>query len=101
MPGPFYPRVFATSTTTGTGTYTLGSTVTGYQGVPAALDGKTVYYSAFEVDANGVPLPNHFPDPHYTLVPQPASHSRPAVVLPLRTVTFANSPASPTPAIST
>lgn len=43
-------------TTTGTGAITIGSAVTGFAGVAAALaDGDTFYYSLFAVDANGNP----------------------------------------------
>lgn len=44
------------TTTTGTGAITLGSAVTGFAGVAAALaDGDTFYYAIFAVDANGNP----------------------------------------------
>lgn len=48
-------RVMASSTTTGTGTYTLGSAITGYQAWSALGDGNSAYYCAMEVDANGNP----------------------------------------------
>jgi len=49
-------RVGDTSTTMGTGTYTLsGTPLTGYQAFSAVGDGKSCYYVAFEVDANGNP----------------------------------------------
>ncbi len=45
MAGPlFYDRVQATSTTTGTGTYTLGGAVTGYQAWSVVGDTNTAYY---------------------------------------------------------
>lgn len=43
--------VVQTTTTTGTGTLTLGSAVSGYLALGAAMDGKTLTYSLF--DANG------------------------------------------------
>lgn len=51
----YYDRVMETSTTTGTGTYTLAGATTGYQGFSAVGDGNTCYYNAMEVDANGNP----------------------------------------------
>lgn len=44
-----------TTTTTGTGTYTLGGAVTGYQAFSVLATGKTVCYAAFAVDVNGTP----------------------------------------------
>jgi hypothetical protein len=44
MPRKFPARVRVTTATTGTGTITLGSTVSGHQAVPAALDGETIDY---------------------------------------------------------
>lgn len=56
MAGPNYiPRALVTSTTTGTGAYTLGSAVLGYQSFAGIGDGNTCFYSAFGVDAFGVP----------------------------------------------
>lgn len=56
MAGPlFLDRVMETSTTTGTGTYTLAGAVTGFQTFAAVGDGNTCYYSAAAVDANGIP----------------------------------------------
>ncbi len=51
-------RVLESSTTTGTGTYTLDAAVTGYQTAAAAgaVNGTTGYYFAEDVDAGGVPL---------------------------------------------
>lgn len=51
----FFDRVMSTSTTTGTGTYTLGSAVTGYQAWSVLGDGNSAYYAAQEVDGNGNP----------------------------------------------
>ncbi len=46
-----------TSTTTGTGTYTLsGTPITGYQAFSAVGNGKSCYYMAVDVDTNGNPL---------------------------------------------
>ncbi len=50
-------RVLETSTTTGTGTYTLVGAVTGYQAASAVCaNNDTAYYYAEDVDTNGVPL---------------------------------------------
>lgn len=51
----FRDRVLETSVTPGTGTLTLAGAVAGYQSFAAIGDGNTCYYSAEEVDANGVP----------------------------------------------
>jgi hypothetical protein len=49
-------RVLETSTTTGTGAYTLAGAVVGYRAASAvAANTDTLYYYAEEVDANGVP----------------------------------------------
>lgn len=48
-------RVLETSTTTGTGTYTLAGAVTGYQTFAAVGNSNTCTYCAFEVDGNGAP----------------------------------------------
>lgn len=48
-------RVLETSTTTGTGTYTLAGAVTGYQSFSAIGNANTCYYSAWEVDGSGNP----------------------------------------------
>lgn len=50
-------RALETSTTTGTGAYTLAGAVTGFQTVLAAgaVDADTVPYYAEDVDANGIP----------------------------------------------
>lgn len=50
-----YDRVQETSTTTGTGTYTLAGAVLGYQSFAAVGDGNTCYYCAMGVDGNGNP----------------------------------------------
>ncbi len=55
MAQTFKDRVMVVSTTTGTGTYTLGSAVTGYQTFAIIGDGNTAYYAAEDVDVNGVP----------------------------------------------
>lgn len=51
------PRVLETSTTTGTGTYTLAGAVTGYQTFAngGLTNNDVCYYAAWEVDASGVP----------------------------------------------
>lgn len=52
----FFDRVMASSTTTGTGTYTLsGTPVTGYQAFSAVGDGNSCYYCAMAVDGDGNP----------------------------------------------
>lgn len=48
-------RVQESSTTTGTGTYTLAGAVTGFQSFAAVGDGNSCQYAAWEVDANGNP----------------------------------------------
>lgn len=48
-------RVLETSTTTGTGSYTLAGAVLGYRAVPAPVNLDTLYYFAESVDASGVP----------------------------------------------
>lgn len=48
-------RVLETSTTTGTGTYTLAGAVTGFQSFAAIGNGNTCYYYAEDVDSNGIP----------------------------------------------
>lgn len=48
-------RVMESSTTTGTGTYTLGGAVSGFQTFGAVGNGNTAYYCAADVDVNGVP----------------------------------------------
>lgn len=52
----WYDRVMDTSTTTGTGTYTLsGTPVTGHQAFSVVGNGNSCYYCAQEVDASGNP----------------------------------------------
>ncbi len=51
----FYDRVLETSTTTGSGTYTLAGAVTGYQTFSVVGNGISCYYCAEAVDANGNP----------------------------------------------
>lgn len=48
-------RVLETSTTTGTGTYTLAGAVTGHQSFAAVGNGLKCLYAAWEVDGNGNP----------------------------------------------
>lgn len=50
-----YNNVQMTSTTTGTGTFTLLAAVAGFQAVPASADGLKVPYSIKAVNPNGVP----------------------------------------------
>lgn len=51
----FANRVLETSTTTGTGTYTLAGAVTGFQTFAAVGNSNTCYYYAEEVDGSGIP----------------------------------------------
>lgn len=51
----FANRVLETSTTTGTGTYTLAGAVTGFQTFASVGNSNTCYYYAEEVDGSGVP----------------------------------------------
>lgn len=56
MSGPFnFDRVLMSSATTGPGTLTLGSAITGFQAVPAVADGQLLQVSVWEVDGSGVP----------------------------------------------
>lgn len=48
-------RVLETSSTTGTGTYTLAGAVTGFQSFSAVGDANTCQYVAYDVDGNGNP----------------------------------------------
>lgn len=48
-------RVLETSTTTGTGTYTLNGAVAGYQSFSVIGDTNTVYYGAHDVNGNNIP----------------------------------------------
>jgi hypothetical protein len=50
-----YDRVQETSTTTGTGTYTLAGAVLGYQSFAVVGNANTCYYCAMGVDGNGNP----------------------------------------------
>jgi hypothetical protein len=51
----FYDRVLMSSTTTGTGTLTLGSAITGYQAWSVLGNGNSAYYYIEGVDGSGVP----------------------------------------------
>lgn len=55
MTPEFLDRVQETSTTTGTGTYSLAGAVTGFQAFAGLGDGHACHYCAYEADANGVP----------------------------------------------
>ena len=55
MSALYYDRVLETSTTTGTGTYTLAGAVTGYQAFSAVGDGNEAYDRAMAVDGSGNP----------------------------------------------
>lgn len=48
-------RVLETSTTPGTGTYTLAGAVTGFQDFSVVGNGNTCHYAAWEVDGSGNP----------------------------------------------
>ncbi len=54
-PPKFSDRVQESSTTTGTGPYTLAGALTGYQSFAAVGDGNSAYYGAHDVDAGGNP----------------------------------------------
>ena len=51
----FHDRVLEVSSTTGTGSYTLGGAVTGYQSFAVVGNGNSCYYCAADVDSNGLP----------------------------------------------
>ncbi len=51
----YVDRVLAVSTTTGSGTLTLGAAVAGYQAWSALGDGISAYYYIEAVDGNGIP----------------------------------------------
>jgi hypothetical protein len=54
----FADRILETSTTTGTGAFTLAGAITGYRrfaDIPSIATSDTVYYSIFAVDGNGNP----------------------------------------------
>ncbi len=51
----FFDRVLETSTTTGTGAYTLAGVIAGYQGFSVVGDGMSCYYTAVDVDPDGTP----------------------------------------------
>jgi hypothetical protein len=44
------------STTTGTGTYTLGATILGYQSFSVVGNGNSCYYAAYQCDGSGTPV---------------------------------------------
>lgn len=48
-------RVLETTTTVGTGDYTLGGAIAGFQNFSVIGNGNTVYYSVCEIDNSGVP----------------------------------------------
>lgn len=50
----FYDRVLEISSTTGTGSYTLGGAITGYQSFAVLGDGNSCYYCAIDVDETGI-----------------------------------------------
>ncbi len=52
----FHDRVTESSTTAGTGTYTLAGAVTGFQSFGVLGNGNSCYYCAADVDSNGTPL---------------------------------------------
>lgn len=52
----FYDRVLETSSTTGTGAYTLEGAVLGFQSFGVVGNANSCYYCAADVDANGNPL---------------------------------------------
>lgn len=51
----FFDRMMESSSTTGTGSYTLAGAITGYQSFAGLGDGSSAYYCAMDVDANGNP----------------------------------------------
>ncbi len=51
----YVDRVLAVTTTTGTGTLTLGAAVAGYQAWSALGDGNSAYYYIEAVDGSGIP----------------------------------------------
>lgn len=51
----FFDRILESTTTTGTGTLTLGGAITGYQTFAAVGDGNTTPMAIWEVDSNGNP----------------------------------------------
>lgn len=56
MPLRYEDRVLVASSTTGTGTFTLGSAIAGHRTFGSAInDGDTVFYRAEEVDGGGIP----------------------------------------------
>lgn len=51
----YIDRALETSTTTGTGSYALAGAVVGHQTLAAVGNANTCFYSAWEVDASGIP----------------------------------------------
>src|SRR5689334_7216431 len=52
----FFDRVLETSTTTGTGTYSLSGAVAGFQPFSVVGNSNSCYYCATDVDETGAPI---------------------------------------------